>query len=143
MERHAPRLDDLTEQVARPVRVVVAHGNLAYLAALQERLQQHGCSVHVAHSGEQARMLARRIHADIVVLDSEMPFESGWLTAEKLRRERQNARAIVVTPEATFTDRRFAEFICAAAIVDGAEGPEAVLERIDEIMKRTRCNAWA
>jgi DNA-binding response OmpR family regulator len=142
MERHAPRLDEFsTDQPARPMRIVIAHSDAAYVADLHERLQLRGCVVHVARSGEQARLLAHRTRAEIVVLDSEMPLESGWLTADKLRRE-HSARVIVVTPEFTFQDRRFGEFVHAAAIVDRLAGPEAVLDKIDDLEYRPApCNA--
>jgi DNA-binding response OmpR family regulator len=112
---------------------VIAHGDAEYVGELHERLQQRCCVVHVARSGEQARLLTRWCRAELVILDGTMPLESGWLTADKLGRENSRVRCIVVVAERTHKDRQFGEFVQAYAVVDRAEGAEAILETLDEL----------
>jgi DNA-binding response OmpR family regulator len=134
MERNILRLGELpVERPARPSHIVIAHSDAEYVTDLQEALQLRGSFVHVAHSGEQARVLARRYRAVLVVLDSDMSLESGWLTADKLARENPRVRVILVTPELTDKDRIFASFVQATAVVDRVEGPGAILEKLDEL----------
>ncbi len=134
MERHSTTLGELpVEWPARPSHIVIAHSDAEYVTDVQEALQLRGCAVHAARSGEQARELARRYRAVLVVLDSEMPLESGWLTADKLARENPRARIVVVTPELTDKDRELASFVQATAVVDRIEGPAAIVERLEEL----------
>jgi DNA-binding NtrC family response regulator len=134
VERQVAGLGELpADRPARPRHIVIAHSDAEYVTDVQEALQLRGGAVHVARSGEQARLLAHRYRAVLVVLDSQMPLESGWLTADKLARDNPRARVVVVTPELTVKDRIFASFVQATAVVDQIEGPAAILEKLDEL----------
>ncbi len=134
MERQRLRLDQLHAHWSAPSgHIVIAHHDGEYAAELHERFAERGYAVHLARSGDQARFLARRFRAATAVLDSEMPFESGWLTADKMRRDNPSVTIILVTPVPTFEDRQLAEFIHASAVVDRLDGPEAVAAQLDEL----------
>jgi DNA-binding NtrC family response regulator len=134
MERYTRRLDEYPfENTVRPTHIVIAHSDSQYVVELGDRLLQRGCAVHFARNGDQARLLAHHWRADVVVLDTDMHFESGWLTADKLGREDENVRTILVAPEVTYRDRQLARFVHAYAVVDQLEGPEAIVDKLDEM----------
>jgi ActR/RegA family two-component response regulator len=87
--------------------------------------RRRGWDVYQTKSGPEARRLARMVSADLIVLDTFLPEESGWLTCEKLTREIPGARVVLVDPD----PRRaaLAEFVGAAALV-GSDGLAALLE---------------
>jgi CheY-like chemotaxis protein len=94
-------------------------------AGLARSFRQRGWNVYVAKSGPVARRLARMVHADLVVLDTYLPEESGWLTCEKLTQDIPGIRVVLVDPD----PRRagLAELVGAAAVV-GSDGVAALLE---------------
>ena len=134
MQRKVFRLHEVRAERAVPrPHMVIGHTDQEFAAQLHERFQQHGYSVHLARSGEQARFLTRRFQASLVVLETELPEESGWLTCDKLTRESPSARVILVSPVTTGEERNFAWFVHASAIVDQMDGADAVFDEIDEI----------
>jgi chemotaxis response regulator CheB len=134
MNRNVFRLHEVrAEPVVPHPHIVIAHGDPEFTAELHERFHQRSYSVHLAQCGEQARFLTRRFHACLIVLDTELSMESGWLTCEKLVRESPAARVVLVTPVPTGEDKDFAWFVHATAIVDRLDGADAVLEQVDEM----------
>jgi DNA-binding response OmpR family regulator len=80
------------------------------------RLRRAGWQVLRAVTPWDARRLACLRGADVVVLPTDGPDESGWLTCAKLRRARPRVRVVLIgerTPEAV----RFARFVGAATLV--------------------------
>jgi CheY-like chemotaxis protein len=94
-------------------------------AGLARSFRRRGWDVYPATSGPEARRLARMLGADLVVLDTFLPEESGWLTCEKLTRELPGIRVVLVDPDPRRAE--LAEFVGAAALV-GRQGLTALLE---------------
>jgi DNA-binding response OmpR family regulator len=84
--------------------------------------------VYTARTGPEARRLARMMEADLVVLDAELPEESGWLTCEKLTHEVPGIRVILVDAEPDPQRAELAEFVGAAALVGRADGLQELLD---------------
>jgi hypothetical protein len=63
----------------------------------------------------------------LVVLEADLPGESGWLTCEKLTGEQSPVRVLLVGPAPTPEQHAFAAFVGAAALVDRAGGAAALL----------------
>src|SRR6476646_3435582 len=64
----------------RRPHVVLAHSDAAYAAGVARAFRRHGWVVAPAASGPEARRLASALAADLVVLEADLPAESGWLT---------------------------------------------------------------
>jgi hypothetical protein len=80
--------------------------------------RRSGWDVYTARTGPEARRLARMMEADLVVLDTGIGEESGWLTCEKLTREVPGVRVVLVDREPDSVGADLAEFVGAAALID-------------------------
>ena len=85
-----------------------------------------GWDVYLAVTGPEARRLARMVEADLVVLRTQLPEESGWLTCDKLTGELPSLRVVLVDPDPRSAS--LAEMVGAAAVVD-IDGLAALVER--------------
>jgi DNA-binding response OmpR family regulator len=113
--------------------VLVAHADPGYAAIATRAFRRLGWDDHTADNGPQLRRLARMLDAHLAVIDVALPGESGWLTCEKLRRERPHTRVILVSREPTPRDERLAAFVGALALVREADGPAALLNVLDGV----------
>jgi hypothetical protein len=66
----------------------------------------------------------------------ELPTESGWLCCAKLTRELPDQAVVLVSAQPTAAERRYATFVGATALVNGADG---VPRLIDEILHVVAC----
>jgi CheY-like chemotaxis protein len=80
--------------------------------------RRSGWDVYPARTGPEARRLARMVEADLVVLDTGVDEESGWLTCEKLTREVPGIRVILVEGDPDPVGADLAEFVGATALID-------------------------
>jgi DNA-binding response OmpR family regulator len=101
----------------RPPRVVIGHRDSGYATTLGQQLAKVGWETVVVDSAAQARLLARANRTVAVLLDVELPDESGWLTCDKVTRERPELCVVLLSNETRAEDRRFATFVGARAIV--------------------------
>lgn len=97
--------------------LVLAHADPLYQARTARSLRRLGWDVYLARTGPEARRLARLLAADLVLLGTDLPDETGWLTCDKLRRERPQVQIILVAPTVDATTRQFADFVGARAVV--------------------------
>jgi CheY-like chemotaxis protein len=107
--------------------LVLAHTDPVYAATGGRAFRRLGWDVYPARSGPEARRLARMLDAELVVLDSALPGESGWLTCDKLTAELPGIRVVLVAPNVGGWEQRFAEFVGAAAVLRHADGVPALL----------------
>src|SRR5690242_4500934 len=64
--------------------VVIAHSDTAYVLGVARAFRRHGWDVALAAVGQEARRLAVQLSARLVVLETSLPDETGWLTCAKL-----------------------------------------------------------
>jgi DNA-binding response OmpR family regulator len=95
---------------------------------VERSFRQDGWTVYTADSGPEARRLAGKLPRPLVVLEADLPDESGWLTCAKLLEERPGTQVILVGP-ITPRNRAFAAFVGAARLVSPEDGVEALLDR--------------
>jgi DNA-binding response OmpR family regulator len=76
-------------------------------------LSQRQLRVETAATGTEGRQTVRRSGARVVVLLPDLPAESGWLTAAKLRLELPDTHVVVVVEESDLRGRQFAHFLGA------------------------------
>ena len=120
-----------TEPVAVRPCVLVAHADAGYAAVAARAFRRLGWDDYVAGTGPEVRRLARMLDAAVVVLDVDLAGESGWLTCDKLRRERPHTRVILVGRQPTPLEHRLAAFAGACGLVAQTDGVAALLAALD------------
>ena len=113
-------------------RLVVAEGNSAQAALLCRQFRRLGWEVHLASSGPDARRLARLLEPQLVILDTALREESGWLTCAKLTLENEELEVILLDESATECQRQFAQFVGASALVTRDGGVPALVAEVHE-----------
>jgi DNA-binding NarL/FixJ family response regulator len=84
----------------------------------------------MANSGKELRRLVRALAPAVVVIDTDLPDESGWLTCAKLSREMPGQKVILVGTRASEEERRLAVFVGASALVCRDQGVAALVAEI-------------
>jgi DNA-binding response OmpR family regulator len=82
-------------------------------ARLQRYFTQRKYRVEIAATGSEGREMVRTSGARLVILLPDLPSESGWLTAAKIRLERPETNVVVIVEEGDHRGRQFAHFIGA------------------------------
>jgi len=77
----------LRRQRIRPCVLIVEYRDEVY-AVLEGLLEEHGFDVERAESGESATRSLSRFTLDLVLINEDMPDETGWLITCKLRLTR-------------------------------------------------------
>lgn len=114
---------------SRP-HLVLAHPNAAYAASVCRYYGRLGWETHLASSAHDARRLAEQLSPDVVVLGTDLPDESGWLTCGKLLQEYPGQKVVLVAGRSTPENRHFAAFVGAIALVQEEAGVQALAEEI-------------
>jgi DNA-binding response OmpR family regulator len=113
----------------RPL-LVLAYADSTYAALAGRYFRRLGWEVHLTSSGPEARRLARTLAPSIVILDTDLQEESGWLTCDKLHRERPAQKIVLLSSNPTEEGRRLAEFVGAAALVCRGGGVNSLIEEV-------------
>src|SRR5437762_12593261 len=92
-------------------RLVLAYADSAHAALSCRHLRRLGWEVHLANSGTDARRLARLLAPDVVVLDTDLGEESGWLTCAKLKMENPAQKVVLVTDQLNGEAQAYAKFV--------------------------------
>jgi DNA-binding response OmpR family regulator len=110
--------------------LIVADSNPGYQSLLARAFRRLGWDVYLARSGPEARRLTRMLEADVVILQADLPDESGWLTCDKLTREQPFTRVILVSDNVSPRNEELADFVGASVLVNRAEGLAPVIEEL-------------
>jgi DNA-binding response OmpR family regulator len=113
----------------RPL-LVLAYADSLYAALSCRHFRRLGWEVHLASSGAEARRLAHAYNPAVVVLETELREETGWLTCDKLTSELPGQKVVLVGQTPTGEDRRLAEFVGAAALVSRTAGVAALADEV-------------
>jgi len=112
-------------------RLVLAHTDADYAVQVVRAFRELDWEVYPARSGFDARRLARRLNADLVVLGAEGDVESGWLTCAKLRDESPDCQVILVATDPTYEGYEYTRFVGGVTLVDQDEGAQGLLDEVD------------
>lgn len=82
---------------ANPIRVLVVDDELAMRRGITVSLLAKGYSVAEARTGEEAMHSFRECHADLVLLDINMPGINGIEACRRIRAEAPNTGIIMIT----------------------------------------------
>jgi DNA-binding response OmpR family regulator len=121
-------LDGNETHLVSSLCLVLAHPHPESRAVLARNFRRLGWDVYLAHSGAEARRLARMLEADMVILHIDLPEESGWLTCDKLTRELPMACVVLVSDNLSAQDQELAGFVGAKALVNRADGVVPLVE---------------
>jgi DNA-binding response OmpR family regulator len=111
-------------------RLVLAYADSRHAVLCCRQLRRLGWQVHLTTRGAEARRLAEALAPAVVVLDVELPDESGWLTCAKLLLGNPGRRVVLVCGEVTAEGERFAAHAGAAALVARAAGAAALVDEV-------------
>ena len=81
-------------------------------------------------SGAEARSLVFDWRPDVVVLETALADQSGWLTSAKINLDHPRMRIILVADEYTVDTRERLQMVGAEQSVSRADGAEALAELV-------------
>jgi len=113
-------------------RVVVALSDTVFAAWIARRLRRLGWGVHQARSATEVHRLTKEFSPQVVVLETQLPDESGWLTCEKILRDDSTVKVVLVASQWERSGQDFAEFVGAAALISQEDGVQALIDQVVE-----------
>ncbi len=128
--RKSPMFAPQDKSLGRRPLLVLAYADSYYAALSCRHFRRLGWEVHLAPGGVEARRLAHTLGPAVVVLDTDLRDESGWLTCDKLRREIPDQNVVLVSENPTDEGRRFAAFVGARSLVCRGGGAGALAEEV-------------
>jgi FOG: CheY-like receiver len=111
-------------------RVVLALNDTVLAASMGRQLRRLGWAVYLTRSGEEARQLSREYSPQVVVLDTRLQDQSGWLTCEKVLRDDPTLKVILFASQPEADGEAFAEFVGPAKLIHQGQGSQAVIDEI-------------
>ncbi|MCI0456397.1 MAG: response regulator [Gemmataceae bacterium] len=118
-------------------RLVLALTDTARAALSSRHFRRLGWEVHQTSNGPEARRLAHALHPQVVVLDTDLRGESGWLTCAKLTLGEAAFKVVLVGDEVDAEQEEFARHCGAAAIVCRSAGLASLVEEVHEAVLPT------
>src|SRR5262249_4734051 len=113
--------------------LVLAYADSVQASLTCRHLRRLGWEVRLASSGPEARRLVRVVAPDVVLLDTDLREESGWLTCAKLRLEFPEQIVVLVTGEVTPEAQEFARFVGATSIMPRSASPVELVEEVQHV----------
>jgi DNA-binding NarL/FixJ family response regulator len=111
-------------------RLLVAHGDAKYVAAISSQFRHLGWDVQVAKNAADVRQLARTAPPTAVIMAADGPEETGWLTCAKLMREHASCKVILVSRDLAPECFRLTQFVGATALVGQNDGVQALVDEV-------------
>lgn len=87
------------------MRIVVVEDNKALAQGIAHRLRDQGHAVDLLHDGDQGRQFLAREHADIAVIDINLPRLSGLEILKRMRASGDETPVILLTARGDTKDR--------------------------------------
>ncbi|HYV35525.1 MAG TPA: response regulator, partial [Gemmataceae bacterium] len=94
-------------------RMVVAYADSMHAAQSARQFRRLGWEVHLASSGPDARRLAQELTPEVVIMDTQLPDESGWLTCAKMMLAHGVQKVVLVSARVTPEEKGLAETVGA------------------------------
>jgi DNA-binding response OmpR family regulator len=113
----------------RPL-LVLAYADSLFAALSCRHFRRLGWEVHLASSGSEARRMTHAFNPAVVVLDTDLRDESGWLICDKLTREIPGLKVVLVSPDPCEENRNLADFVGATALVGRGTGVNTLVEEV-------------
>jgi DNA-binding NarL/FixJ family response regulator len=83
----------------KPIRILIAEDHIIARAGVQAIVNAQADMIIVAEAGngEQALVLYRKHHPDVILMDMRMPVMNGFVALSELRREFSDARVVALS----------------------------------------------
>lgn len=111
-------------------RMVLGYIDSAHAAQCGRFFRRQGWEVHLVASAAEVHQLVRELTPEVVVVDLDLPDESGWLICAKSLLDNQDQQFVLMGQGVTEHKRQRAAYLGVTALVDRAEGPEALVDEI-------------
>src|SRR5438067_1463210 len=98
-------------------RLILAYADSARSAVSSRHFRRLGWEVHLTSSGLEARRLAHALRPQVIVMDTELLSESGWLTCAKLTLTGDDFKVVLVGDGVTAEQAELAASVGAFALV--------------------------
>jgi DNA-binding response OmpR family regulator len=119
------------QECERFEQIIIAHHDPAFTKRTSRCFGTLGWQVFTAGTACEARRLARVLSPSAMILDTELPDESGWLMCDKLSLEHPEIKIFLVSPRRSPHQVRFAEFVGAAGLLWRYGGLKALADEVD------------
>ena len=119
--------------------LLLAHQDPAYRSVSSRFFRRCGWDVYLARTGPEIRRLALQLDPTVIVLDTGLLDESGWLTCEKLQWSQPNLKVVLVESDPRPADHRFANFVGAADLIDRHDGVVRLVDAVCNAAQRAVC----
>lgn len=119
-------------------KVLLAHHSHVFRTKAKRPFRSHGMELTATSSAQAAQVLARSLDPDVIVLDTRLRDESGFLTCAKLKAAYPDGRVILMGRRLNPADRRFARFCGADAIVEEIFGVDALVGHVEDVVAPSR-----
>ena len=113
----------------RPL-LIWAYVDSSHAARCGRYFRRQGWDVRLVASAGEARRLTELLAPRAVVLDTELPDESGWLTCAKLTHEGPGRNVILLAPSRSGQPERNTAAVGATALVTRADSLRVLAEAI-------------
>src|SRR5260370_210538 len=110
--------------------LILGHSDPTYAVSARRGLRQLGWDVYLASTGPEARRLAKMLSPEIVILDTDLAEESGWLTCEKLVRDEIPLKVFLVSKTINPVSEEFRQFVGAAGLISYHDGVEGLVDQV-------------
>jgi DNA-binding response OmpR family regulator len=121
-----------TTHFARPC-LILAHSDPLYAALIRQIFLRLHWDVYTVASGTEVRELAAELAPSLVVLDAELPEESGWLTCAKLKQEQPDLKVVLLVDQVNLSSHAFGYFAGASALVLRNDGLHALIDEARDV----------
>lgn len=119
-------------------KILVVDDEIDILEFIQYNLKKEGYEVHLAHNGQEAITIGKKIKPDLILLDVMMPVMDGIEACKHIKADSDFAKTFVV-----FLTARAEEYSEIAGFNAGADDyiakpikPRVLLSRINAILRR-------
>jgi len=113
----------------RPL-LVLAYVDSAHAAHCGRYFRRLGWEVRLVASAGEARRLVADCNPRAVVLDTELPDESGWLTCAKIMQECPECRVFLLAPERGYDTNQNLASVNAAGVVCRQDAVDSFAETV-------------
>jgi CheY-like chemotaxis protein len=127
---------EMDKNVAFRPLLLMAYVDSAHAAQCGRYFRRHGWEVRLAPTAAEARRILEVASPRAIVLDTELPDESGWLTCAKLTHEDPERKVVLLAPDRSELPESSPETlerlgqVNAAALVSRDEPIEILAESI-------------
>ncbi len=115
--RHSLRGPHPQARVGLRPSILFAHGDDEYRREVSEYFRMMGIRFATTSTADQTHRLARHLDASVIVIDTELPDESGYLACAKLKTQYPESKVLLLVAAETPTTQRYAAFAGADGVL--------------------------